>query len=304
LQKRICVDPLQGKSYIFPNFLFGKGAALRELRLFLDFLDRHQNEPLVLAKIIGTEGSSYRKTGALKIIAASGDAVGLISGGCLEREIIQRAITLKDRIQTHIFDTTSDVDRLFGYATGCQGKITLSFEKFDSGRLTKADFLEEHGKDLLSIHIIGAGADLDPLHELLQCMGWEHSFYSAQSDIVEERLAKGWQIEKISTNQADFRFQNPERTVVLLMSHNYPTDLEILSQLVDKSVAYIGILGPNQRCQQMLSDLKKIYQKEWPQDQRARIHGPLGLPGFGRGETAIALSVVAHLQQIFYGDRS
>jgi xanthine dehydrogenase accessory factor len=276
---------------------------LRELNLFLDFLNRHQNESLVLATILETKGSSYRKAGAQKIIAPCGEAAGLISGGCLEAEIIQKALKLKDNKQTHVFDTTSKEDRLFGYSTGCQGILTLGFEKFNPGYLTKADLFEERATGLLSVHIIGAGADLDPLEDLLKCMGWEHSFYSTQFDLVKERQSTGWAIQHIKSTDFDFEFKNPERTAVLLMSHNYPTDLEILSQLALESLAYVGILGPSERRHLMLTDLEKIYQITWPQNQLDRIHGPMGLPGMGRGEAAIALSIISHLQQIFYSEQ-
>ena len=38
----------------------------------------------ILATIIGTEGSSYRKPGAMMMINSLGQYHGLLSGGCLE----------------------------------------------------------------------------------------------------------------------------------------------------------------------------------------------------------------------------
>ena len=45
----------------------------------------------VLATIIGTEGSSYRKSGAMMMINSLGQYHGLLSGGCLESDIMRQA---------------------------------------------------------------------------------------------------------------------------------------------------------------------------------------------------------------------
>ena len=52
---------------------------------------RADDEPLVLATVIATEGSTYRKPGAMMLIAGDGAFAGLISGGCLEGDLAQHA---------------------------------------------------------------------------------------------------------------------------------------------------------------------------------------------------------------------
>lgn len=48
----------------------------------------------VLATVVRTEGSSYRQPGAMMLICEDGRSVGMVSGGCLERHLIQRAFWL------------------------------------------------------------------------------------------------------------------------------------------------------------------------------------------------------------------
>ncbi|HVP34038.1 MAG TPA: XdhC family protein, partial [Steroidobacteraceae bacterium] len=43
------------------------------------------NAPAVLATIVATAGSTYRKPGARMLIEADGRLTGLLSGGCLEQ---------------------------------------------------------------------------------------------------------------------------------------------------------------------------------------------------------------------------
>ena len=47
------------------------------------------SEPAVLATIVSTEGSTYRKAGARMLIEANGRMTGLLSGGCLERDLAE-----------------------------------------------------------------------------------------------------------------------------------------------------------------------------------------------------------------------
>lgn len=53
-----------------------------------------QDIDAVLATVVRTEGSAYRKPGAMMLICADGRSVGMVSGGCLERHLIQRAFWL------------------------------------------------------------------------------------------------------------------------------------------------------------------------------------------------------------------
>lgn len=55
------------------------------MRTLADFFERERREgrALVAAFIIGTEGSTYRKCGALMLFSAGAERFGLLSGGCL-----------------------------------------------------------------------------------------------------------------------------------------------------------------------------------------------------------------------------
>ncbi|WP_310426499.1 XdhC family protein, partial [Chamaesiphon sp. VAR_48_metabat_135_sub] len=43
---------------------------------------------IFLATVVQTQGSTYRKTGARMLIAGSGEIAGMVSGGCLEQDIL------------------------------------------------------------------------------------------------------------------------------------------------------------------------------------------------------------------------
>jgi xanthine dehydrogenase accessory factor len=50
----------------------------------------------LLVTVIGTRGSTYRRTGARAVIREDGQITGAISGGCIERDLAERARTWLD----------------------------------------------------------------------------------------------------------------------------------------------------------------------------------------------------------------
>lgn len=66
----------------------------------------------VLATVVRTEGSAYRRPGAMMLICEDGRSVGMVSGGCLERHLIQRAFWLtQNGACVQVYRTGSAQDR-------------------------------------------------------------------------------------------------------------------------------------------------------------------------------------------------
>jgi xanthine dehydrogenase accessory factor len=88
---------------------------------------RLSDEPLVLATVIRTGGSTYAKPGAQMLIASDGEYAGLLSGGCLEGDLREHArevaATGKGRIVS--YDLRSSTDQLFGLGAGCEGAMDI-----------------------------------------------------------------------------------------------------------------------------------------------------------------------------------
>lgn len=100
----------------------------------LEFCRRHQNdESLVLVTIIDTSGSTYRKTGAMMLISPDGDFEGMISGGCLEGDLLEHATgvfeTGKPAYVT--YDMSADDDLIWSLGIGCDGVIHLLLQRLD-----------------------------------------------------------------------------------------------------------------------------------------------------------------------------
>jgi xanthine/CO dehydrogenase XdhC/CoxF family maturation factor len=88
---------------------------------------RAAREPLVLATVIRTAGSTYAKAGTHMLIANDGEYAGLLSGGCLEGDLREHAIEVAASGAGRIvsYDLRSTTDQLFGLGAGCEGAMDI-----------------------------------------------------------------------------------------------------------------------------------------------------------------------------------
>ncbi|HEY8520097.1 MAG TPA: XdhC family protein [Gammaproteobacteria bacterium] len=88
---------------------------------------RARGEPLVLATVYETAGSTYSKAGHRILIAANGDYQGLVSGGCLEGDLAERARRVLETNEPApaVYDLRDEADELWGLGIGCNGLLRV-----------------------------------------------------------------------------------------------------------------------------------------------------------------------------------
>jgi xanthine dehydrogenase accessory factor len=90
---------------------------------------QQQGKSAFLATVVGTQGSTYRRPGARLFIADDGETVGLVSGGCLERDLVEHTQLLPDdRPKIVTYDHTATEDILWGFGLGCTGTVKVLVE--------------------------------------------------------------------------------------------------------------------------------------------------------------------------------
>ncbi len=89
--------------------------------------ERQAGRAVALAVVVHTRGSTYRKPGALMLIAADGEFAGLLSGGCLESDLHQHALEVigSGRATLITYDTGGSDDVLWGLGVGCEGAMQI-----------------------------------------------------------------------------------------------------------------------------------------------------------------------------------
>jgi len=106
------------------------------LSSLLEFYRVHRTDgALVLGTVIATEGSTYRKPGAMMLIAADGSYHGLISGGCLESDLASHAekIFADGKPRNVCYDMSHGDDFAWGLGLGCDGIIHLLLQRVEHG---------------------------------------------------------------------------------------------------------------------------------------------------------------------------
>jgi xanthine/CO dehydrogenase XdhC/CoxF family maturation factor len=89
----------------------------------------------VLATVVATAGSTYRKPGARMLIMSDGSYLGLLSGGCLEADLkLHAQQVLDDGVPRAVeYDMRGPDDILFGLGAGCEGAMRVLLEPADPG---------------------------------------------------------------------------------------------------------------------------------------------------------------------------
>jgi xanthine dehydrogenase accessory factor len=148
----------------------------------------------------------------------------------------------------------------------------------------------------VSLVIIGAGNDALPLVEMATVLGWQITVIEGRSTHANrQRFSKVQNILVGKPSEAISQILIDERTVFVLMTHNYNYDLEIMKLLLQENCRYIGTLGPKKRLERLLAELQE--QGLSISDQkRTTIYGPIGLDIGAEGSEEIALSVLAEIK--------
>jgi xanthine dehydrogenase accessory factor len=91
----------------------------------------HAGEPSVLATVVRTDGSTYRRIGARLVTRADGSvSAGAVSAGCLETDVVARATELLALGAPDVvtYDSRSPDDLVWGFGLGCGGLVEVLLE--------------------------------------------------------------------------------------------------------------------------------------------------------------------------------
>ncbi|MGH8129960.1 MAG: XdhC family protein, partial [Steroidobacteraceae bacterium] len=138
--------------------------------LVRDFRElQSRGNSFVLATVVATEGSTYRKAGSQMLITARAQLRGLLSGGCLEVDLVEHArdVLTSGAARPVSYDMRGEDDRLFGFGSGCEGAMRVLLQR------------------------VGPAEDWQPLAELAACVEARRS--ASMGLIVDGTAAgRGW----------------------------------------------------------------------------------------------------------------
>jgi xanthine dehydrogenase accessory factor len=303
-----------------------------------------RGEPMALATIVATSGSTYRRAGARLLIPAAGEPIGNISGGCLEGDVarIGQEVMRDGTPRLATFDLTADDDAVWGYGLGCNGAIEVFVEPAADALETAAalrtaqstclvtvltgpsagshrlqtdgaaaaalrsgtqQIVEEDGERVLyepilppmRLIVCGAGHDAIPLVRQAAELGWRVTVADVRRALLTiERFPGAADFCDADPEAAAAALELDERTAVVLMSHNYLRDIAYLRSLLGSAWAYLGVMGPRGRTEQMLGEMGQP-------DAVERLHAPAGLDIGAEGPEEVARAIVAEILAVTRG---
>jgi len=153
----------------------------------------------------------------------------------------------------------------------------------------------------VSLIAIGAGNDVIPLIAMAELLGWETTVIDGRPAYAKkERFVSSCQVLVSKPENVISQIAIDERTVFLLMTHNYNYDMAMLHQLLLKNVTYVGMLGPKKKLERILDELQE-QGANFTQQQLASVHSPVGLDIGAETSEEIALSILSEIKAVFSG---
>ncbi len=148
------------------------------------------------------------------------------------------------------------------------------------------------------ILIFGAGQDAIPVAQFAKALGWHVSVLDRRAAYANrDRFPTVDEIKIMRLENGLDTLSLDARTAVVLMTHNYFDDRELLKVLLPSTIGYLGLLGPRHRTKQLLEDLKSgglaVPLHSY------HFHTPIGLDIGAKTPEAIALAIVAEIQAVF-----
>lgn len=281
----------------------------------------------VLATVVATRGSVYRRPGARMLLTREGWAAGSVSGGCIESDLVQTAFDRTvDGPTVVTYDASAPDDVLLGFGLGCNGAVDVLMQRLpaDGGVLAVVERVisERAGEEVWTgrdgsfeiaedendprseirdrailverllpppaLTIFGAGHDAVPLARAANGLGWHVTVVDGRSAYAKpERFPEARVVVSPPTQPIEIE----RDAAVVLMTHSFAHDAAILRWL-PRDLPYVGVLGPIHRTHRLLEEAGIA---------TADLYAPIGLDLGAEGPDEIALAIVAEILAVRKG---
>lgn len=156
--------------------------------------------------------------------------------------------------------------------------------------------------------IFGAGDDAKPLAQFAQGLGWFVAVADGRSHLATRERFPGvddlcilptFDLPRAAPQHLSLRSTD----AAVMMTHSFDQDSRILASLLCSDVrpAYLGVLGPQRRTRELLAEASRLLDLPVTTDRveawLSQMHAPTGLDLGADTPAAIALSIIAEIQQ-------
>ena len=149
----------------------------------------------------------------------------------------------------------------------------------------------------LHLVICGAGPDAAPLAAAGLRLGWRVDVADPRRSFLRPERFPGVRLLDAEPGAAAEASGAGEWSAVVLMSHDYLRDAAFLGGFVGRGVAYLGVLGPRDRTERLLTELSADLSAA----DAVALHAPAGLDIGADGAEQVATAIVAEILAVWHG---
>ena len=268
-------------------------------------------EPCALVTSLNIEGGAAREIGSLAVISGTGDMIGYLSNGCIDRDIIHHGMAAIDNGQLKHLRYGAGSPYL-DLKLPCGGALELVIDPAPdlAGLEAALAHLLHRQKTVLSfagrngpvqieytpkpaLILAGRGAILRTTAQLAAHMDFE--LHLASPDLEDlaclEELNPTTR-QSMTSPSAAIDLAIDAYSAVLLVFHDHEWEQAILMQVTKNKPFFIGALGSRKTHAMRVERLKQAGLSE---TQCAQIQGPIGLVPSLRNASLIAVSALAEI---------
>lgn len=236
----------------------------------IEFLKRIKNrrEATILLQILSVKGGNSKMRGSFYSREHFANLAELI--GIEEDEILQKIATVIHRRKSRVY-------------------------VFQNEKGEQYEILVELIRPKIKLVCIGDNYDVNAFMGIAGELGWE-IHVAGKTRKFSKKIHK-YAKRTYSLDEAE-NIEFDEYTAVVMMSHDYKTDFNLLKKYLKKNIPYIGMLGPKKRFLKMQEELNESGETV-NLDALPNLFAPVGIDIGAESPEEIALSVASEIIAVF-----
>lgn len=243
----------------------------------------HEGKEAALVTVISVTGSTPRKSGSKMLVMRDGQIYGTVGGGKLESLSIEEAKKVMDEGVPKVasFKLTPDKD---GIGAVCGGSMEVFIEP-----VLKAE----------KIFIFGAGHVGNALSKMARVLELQIHVWDDRAEYASaQNYPEAYKVWNENIDEALSKMPLDERSYIVLINRSWMLDEEILGKILEKKLAYIGLIGSKRKIATHFQNLKA---RGFSDGQLSRVHAPIGIDIGAYTPAEIAVSILAEIVAVQNG---
>jgi len=231
-----------------------------------------------LATIISTKSHTPRHVGTKMLIKSSGEIIGTIGGGDLEKKVCQEALKVIKEGNAKIihYDLTgkkgSNVNMI------CGGVMDVFVEPVLSSPL---------------LYIFGGGHVSVPISQIAKIAGFKVVVIDERKEYANsERFPDADKVICENFNEVFSKINISKSSYIIIVTTEHGCDMQILEKAIKTPATYIGMMGSTKKRDMIFSSIES---RGTAKDLFKKVHCPVGIEINSETPEEIAVSIVAEM---------